>query len=329
MRRAVTTALVTLGLAALVVAAVAVWGLRHSYPPRPVLAGQIERGARQLGGRARSWIVYVPTRRAPSPALVVVLHSSMGTGQQVREVFGYDFDVLADRHGFIVAYPNGVDGHWNEAKARGPFVAKRENVDDVAFLRALVDDLADRYAVDRTHVFVAGISNGGSMALRLALEAPEFARAYAAVVASLPAPGNMAAAETHRPVSILLMNGTADPFNPWNGGDVVLHGVWGNRGPVVSTRASIDYFRSLAGLDGPPEITTLPDLDASDGTTVVRMLWTAAGTHRVALYAVNGGGHEAPHPATHGRRLLGASNRDIHAAFEIWEFFVSVSGRDS
>jgi polyhydroxybutyrate depolymerase len=325
MRRVVKTALTTVGVTAILVATFAVWGLPQSYPDLPALTGRIERGGMQHGGRARSWIIYVPAERAPSPALVIVLHSSMGTGQQARQVFGYDFDVLADRHRFIVAYPNGVDGHWNEAKARGPFVAKREHVDDVAFLHALVDDLAARYAVDRAQVLVAGVSNGGSMALRLALETPEFARAYAAVVASLPAPENMAASETHRPVSVLLMNGTADPFNPWNGGDVVLHGVWGNRGPVVSTPSSIDYFRGLAGLNGPPEVTALSDLDASDGSTVERMLWRGAGQHRVALYTVEGGGHGAPHPATYGRRLLGASNRDVHAAYEIWDFFVSVS----
>jgi poly(3-hydroxybutyrate) depolymerase len=42
-----------------------------------------------------------------------------------------------------------------------------------------------------------------------------------------------------------------------------------------------------------------------------------------ALYAIQGGGHSVPHPAMHGWRLLGNSNRDIHAADEIWEFFQS------
>ena len=161
------------------------------------------------------------------------------------------------------------------------------------------------------------------MVLRLALAAPEFARAYAVVAASVPAPQNMAAAPTSQPVSILFMNGTGDPFNPWSGGDVALYGVWGNRGPVLSTQASVDYFRGLAGLDGAPVITALPDPVSTDGSTVERSVWAAPGKPRVVLYAVRGGGHDAPHPAPHGRRLLGHANRDIQAAKEIWEFFMS------
>jgi polyhydroxybutyrate depolymerase len=325
MRRILTVVFAVIGVSATGVAGLACWGLRHSEPPLPVLSGQIERGTIEHDGRTRSWRAYVPIKRAPSPPLVIVLHSSMGSAQQAREMFGYDFDVLADEHAFIVVSPTGVEGHWNEAKIKGPFLAKRQNIDDVGFLHALVDDLVGRYRVDRSHVYVTGVSNGGSMVLRLALETPTFARAYAAVVASVPAATNMAASPKQQAVSMLLMNGTADPFNPWNGGDVALHGVWGNRGAVLSTPASIDYFRGLAGLDVSPEVAAFPDRDSSDGSAVERSVWTDSGKPRVVLYAIKGGGHDVPHPATYGRRLLGHSNRDIHAAREIWAFFVSAS----
>ncbi|MEP6872569.1 MAG: PHB depolymerase family esterase [Anaerolineaceae bacterium] len=327
MRRVLRVALAVIGITAVAVPTLAYWALRHSYPPMPVLGGQLERGTMPHSGRTRSWFAYVPAKRRPAPALVMVLHSSMGSAQQAREMYGYDFDVLADQHGFVVAYPNGYLGHWNEAKIKGPFAAKQENVDDVGFLHALVDDLVKRYGVDRSRVYVTGVSNGGSMVLRLAIETPDFARAYAAVVASVPTPANMAAQPKHKGVSILFMNGTEDPMNPWSGGDVVLHGVWGNRGPVLSAQASIDYFRVLAGLEGPSEVTAFPDRDSSDGSTVERSLWTSPGQPRVVLYAIKGGGHDVPHPATYGRRLLGQSNRDIHAACEIWAFFVSASSR--
>jgi len=320
MRRILTMAFALIGLSAMGVSGLACWALRHSYPSKPGLGGRIEQTTLQHDGRTRSWRAYVPATRAPSPALIIVLHSSMGSAQQAREMFGYDFDLLADEHGFIVAYPNGFEGHWNDARARGAFSAKQQHIDDVGFLQALVDDLVERHGVDRSHVYVTGISNGGSMALRLALETPDFARAYAVVVSSLPTAENLATAPGHQAVSIL-MNGTEDPMNPWAGGDVVLHGVWGNRGPVLSAQASIDYFRRTAGLEGPPEVTVFPDRDSSDGSTVERSLWTAPGRARVAFYTIRGGGHEVPHPATYGRRLLGNSNRDIHAANEIWEFF--------
>ena len=306
-----------------VLAGLAFWGLRSSLPPMPTLPGKVERGTLEHGGRTRTWIAYVPAKVAAHPALVLALHPSMGTGAQVRAEYGYDFDLLADQKGFIVVYPQGYEGHWNDCKAKGPFAAKRENIDDVGFLQALVDHLVKDHDIDRSRVYVTGISNGGAMALRLALQTPDFARAYAAVVASVPAPENMAVTPKGQPVSVLIMNGTDDPMNPWRGGDVVLYGVWGNRGPVLSAQESIDYFRKLAGLEGAPQVTQFPDRDPEDGSTVERSSWSAPGKRRVVLYTIQGGGHGAPHPAVYGRRLLGHSNRDVHAANEIWDFFQS------
>jgi polyhydroxybutyrate depolymerase len=248
----------------------------------------------------------------------------MGTGQQAREAYGYDFDLLADRQGFIAVYPQGYEGNWNDCKVKGPYSAKTENIDDVGFLHALADRLVKDHDADPARVYVTGISNGGSMTLCLAFQTPDFARAYAAVVSSVPAPENMAATPTDQPVSMLIMDGTDDPINPWQGGDVVLWPVLANRGPELSVQASIDYFRKLAGLEGPPQVTRFPDRDPGDGSTAERSLWSAPGKRSVALYTIKGGGHGVPHPATHGWRLLGHSNRDIHAANEIWEFFQSV-----
>ena len=303
------------------VAGFAIWGLRSKLPGEPRLPGKLERGALEHGGRMRTWIAYVPAKLQAHPALVIALHGSMGSAAQARQVYGYDFDRLAEEHGFIAVYPQGYQGHWNDCKAKGPFAAKAENIDDVGFLHALVDRLVKDHEADRAHVYVTGVSNGGAMAIRLALQTPDFARAYAAVAASVPAPGNLALTPKGEPVSMLLMNGTADPFNPWGGGDVVLYGVYGNRGPVLSAQASIDYFRKLDGLGGPPARTQIPDTDPSDGSTAERQCWTAPGKHNVTLIRIQGGGHALPHPTKQGMRLLGSSNRDFHAANEIWDFF--------
>jgi polyhydroxybutyrate depolymerase len=303
-------------------ASLAFWALQHSDPPVPKLAGTIEHGALQHGGRTRTWIEYVPAKLAMHPALVIALHGSMGSGQQARaESFGYDFDLLAEQEGLIAVYPQGYLGHWNDCKVKGPFLAKREKVDDLGFLRALVPRLVEDHNADPTRVYVTGISNGGSMTVCLALQTPDFARAYAVVSASVPTPENMALKPTGLPVSILFMNGTDDPINPWQGGDVVLWPVLGSRGPVLSAQGSVDYFRKLAGLETPPKVTRFPDLDMSDGSTIVESLWSGPGKHSVALYTIRGGGHSAPHPARQGMRLLGNTNRDIHAASEIWKFF--------
>jgi polyhydroxybutyrate depolymerase len=310
-------AIVVLG----VFAGIAFMALYHEFPPKPQLPGKVEHGELQHGGRTRTWIAYVPASLQAHPALVIVLHGSMGSGEQARRVYGYDFDLQAEKHGFIAVYPQGYKGHWNDCRRKGPFAAKTENVDDVGFLHSLVDHLVKDHDADRAHVYVTGVSNGGAMTIRLALQTPGFARAYAAVVSSVPTPENMAITPKGEPVSMLLMNGTADPFVPWDGGDVVLYGVYGNRGPVLSTPASIDYFLKLDGLSGPPACTKFPDSDKTDGSTAERDRWTADGKRNVTLIRIKDGGHGVPHPAMHGPRLLGNSNRDFHAANEIWDFF--------
>src|SRR5262245_33884880 len=209
---------VVLGLVFL--AGLGFWALPGTLPSEPRLPGRLERGTLEHGGRTRTWIAYVPTKPRAHPPLVLVLHPSMGTAERARRVFGYDFDRLAEEHGFLAVYPQGYKGHWNDCRKKGPFAAKAENVDDVGFLHALVDRLVADHGADRGHVYVAGASNGGAMALRLALQTPELARAYAAVISSVPTTENMAMTPAGKPVSVLLMNGTDDPMNPWEGGDV-------------------------------------------------------------------------------------------------------------
>src|SRR4051812_23955052 len=321
MRRRLRIAGLTIVLLLGLFAGVAFWALRSRMPAEPPLPGKIERGALAHGGRTRTWIAYLPANLRAHPAIVIALHGSMGSPGRARQMYGYDFDLLAEANGFIAVYPQGYEGHWNDCRVKGPFAAKVENVDDVGFLHALVDRLVKDHGADSSRVYVTGVSNGGAMTLRLALETPEFARAYAVVVSSIPAPGNMAIAPKGRPVSVLLMNGTRDPFTPWNGGDVVLYGIWGNRGPALSAQASIDYFLALDGIAGPPATTQFPDIDTTDGSTAERRRWTGPGKRNVTLISILGGGHAVPHPAMHGPRLLGNSNRDFHAANEIWEFF--------
>jgi len=274
-------------------------------------------------GRERHFLSYTPSRATERPALVLVFHASRGSGARARAAFGYEFDRLAESAGFIVVYPDGFEGHWNDCRRAGPYSANRLQVDDVGFTRALVDHFVREQAADRRRVFATGLSNGGQMALRLALEAPELVRAVAPVAASLPTGGNMDCQTLGRPVSILLMNGTADPMNPYEGGEVALFGWLGSRGHVLSTQNTIDYWRELAASQGPPQLELLPDRDAGDHSRVERRSWREPGHKAVVLDTIVGGGHTLPNPELRMPRLLGPTNGDLVAAREIWRFFES------
>src|SRR5581483_11689868 len=97
-----------------------------------------------------------------------------------------NFNALASRENFAVAYPRGTNLWWNDGRlinGRG-----ETDSDDVGFVRALIADIdANVVRLDRRRLFATGISNGGFMSLRLACEASDLFTAIAAVGATMPA----------------------------------------------------------------------------------------------------------------------------------------------
>lgn len=318
-------------LIGILVAAAFVWFrfLQIESIEEPSLPGQLQRESFVHEDRERSVQIYRPARTTPTPGLVIVFHGSVGDGDQARGGFGYRFDEIAEQEGLLVAYPDGVERHWNGCRRAGPYAANLEKVDDVGFTLALIDRLVASDGVDRDRVYATGVSNGGQMALRLALEAPKAFRAVAPVIASLPAGSNMDCRPEGRPVSVLILNGTEDPMNPFEGGRVALYGLFGDRGEVLSTEDTLDYWRETGGFEGPAETRWLDDTDESDGSRIQEVLYAAPGRPRVALLAVHGGGHTVPHTGMRMPRLLGETNRDHRAADLLWAFFSAAPPRSS
>ena len=118
--------------------------------------GSTEGTLRTADGRDRTYHLYVPPNLEPGTPvpLLVALHGGTGWGTQFEQNSG--FDQLADRYGFIVVYPDGVGvgrngtalRTWNGGGCCGP--AARQEVDDVGFIRQLVEQLRTR-ALDRPH----------------------------------------------------------------------------------------------------------------------------------------------------------------------------------
>jgi polyhydroxybutyrate depolymerase len=273
-----------------------------------------------VGGLARHFLAYVPKRLASPPPLLFALHASRGDGAKMRAATIYGFDTLADRDGFVVVYPDGFEGHWNDCRREAPYSANQQNIDDPAFFAAMVDHFAERLGIDRDRVYATGISNGGQMSLRLALERPDLVAGVAPVAASLPDDANLDCAKSGRPVAVLFVNGTADPMNPYTGGRVALYGVWGDRGTVLSAEDSALAFARWAGHGGPPEVSRLPDTNPDDGSQVEVRAWRGLSGPEVVLYRVDGGGHTFPNPHHPYPRIIGRTNADVDAAEEIWRF---------
>jgi len=118
------------------------------------------------------------------------------------------------------------------------------------------------------------------MSIRLALELPDEIRAVAAISASLPTPENLDCHPSGHPVSVLVMNGTADPINPYKGGKVSIFG-FGDRGTVLSSEDTARYFVALDGISTLPTTERVYRGDAS--SWVERSTWGAPDGLEVCL----------------------------------------------
>ena len=260
-----------------------------------------------INGDTRRYYVHLPPgwrRDHPAP-LVLVFHAGGGRARDIAPHTG--FSRIADREGFVVVYPQGLRGRWNDG--RGFATATH---DDVGFVRALLDTLGRELGVDPKRVYATGISNGAMFAYRLACDLPGTFAAVAPVAGALPAelaPGCAHAA----PVSVLAFQGTADPLMPYQGGGA------GQR-RVLSAERSLGFWATLAGCTGTPVTTDEPDRVA-DGTRVRHTTWLGCRDGRsVELYTIEGGGHTWPGGPEAGRRV-GRVTREIDATATIWGFF--------
>lgn len=269
----------------------------------------------EVAGRQRSYLLHVPPQYdSATPAPVVLAFHGGGANAGTMVSFS-GLNDTADRAGFIAVYPDGTGRlprlhTFNAGDCCGEAAAT--GVDDVAFTRALLDDLAGVAAVDPRRIFATGMSNGAMMAYRLAAELSD------RIAAVAPVGGPMGTNECRpgRAVSVMHFHGDADAFAPFAGGR--------GRGPsgtrFRSVQDSIDAWVEANGCGRTPATEKLADR-ADDGTTVRQVRYgDGRDGSEVVLVVVEGGGHTWP-----GReprmRSLGVSTRDISANDMMWEFF--------
>ena len=249
----------------------------------------------------------------------MMLHGGMGSPAIVAEQTSL-LDYL-DRDRFIGVFPDAGGRQWNDGR---PTTACDD--DDVAFLAAIVGAVAERHGGDPERAFLAGGSNGGMMAQRVACEAPDTFRAYAVVHANLPA--GLEQKQPLRPVPILFILSTDDPGMPWHGG-VIAGGktigaggrLIGAGGRVLSALDTVDFFARANGCTG----IDIADLATADGTRPGRMHQYRCRLNPVVLYEIHGGGHGWPGSrAERSLRVsqkLGAVSQEIDATAVILDFF--------
>jgi polyhydroxybutyrate depolymerase len=227
---------------------------------------------------------YDPARPAP---LLLALHGFGLDAAQVGRLLG--LGSVAKTRGIIYAAPEGtadalMNRFWNATDACCDLFGS--GVDDVAYLLGLLDEIASKASVDLKRVYVAGHSNGGFMAYRLACDASDRIAAIVSVAGAMPL--DEGACEAGGPVSVLQVHGTADAVVPYNGGAL------GNGKQVPSADDSVAPWAGRAGCGAEPTAGAPLDLESSlaGAETRVDAYGGCADGVDVALWSVQGGPHE-------------------------------------
>jgi len=286
----------------------------------PKLSSSIIEKTIKHNGLDRTYSFYKPKGLQPLSPLVIVFHRAKSSGIQMRELTGYRFDKIADDDNFIVVYPDGYEGNWNDCRKSAKDSAHKLNIDDVGFIKSLIDLFVKEYSIDRSRVFLTGLSNGGHMCFKLAMEISDKIRAIAAIAAHIPVKENNSCSIPHVPVSILLVSGTNDPINPFEGGDVSILGII-KKGQVLSAMGTVEFWLKAFGISASPTFLKFPDKKPDDGSWIDRKTWSSKGNNQIALYTVHGGGHTIPGTKQHLSFFWGKTNQDIIMVDEIMKFF--------
>jgi polyhydroxybutyrate depolymerase len=269
-------------------------------------------------GRERSYLLHVPPQYDGTKALPLVLffHGGFGTAKHASESYGWN--EKADTENFLVAYPNGTGSiqTWNAMHGCGS--AHRSNVDDVGFVKALLQDLNAKAKVDPKRIYATGMSNGAMLSHRLGSEMSDVFAAVAPAAGSIGGKANANAPEKRiaapaNPVPIIIFHGKADQNVLYEGGQ--------SKSGAESNRIDLSVADAVAFWVKANGCEAAPKKEESHGGNVIKEEYRSASGADVVLYTIVDGGHAWPGGRKTKRRIFAASSNSISATDAAWDFF--------
>jgi len=285
------------------------------FAPKPPSGRKAESVVLTVDGRQRHYLLTTPESLRPGASILLVLHPSARHAADIWQLLGGTLDRITHDDNTLLVYPEGFEGHFNDCRRAADYSARTLNIDDVGFMRAIVTQLVTQQHANPGEVYALGYSNGGHMALRLALETPDLVRGVIVIAANLPTVENLECPLADLPArSIVLIEGTADPINPYNGGPVTLYG-FGSRGNVRSARAGAQWFAQTLGLASSKSQL----LTEAGHMAAYRDDWSSS-EGRLRLVTIESGGHTVPQEAYRFPRILGKTFPSDEILETSWQF---------
>ncbi|GAA4091565.1 extracellular catalytic domain type 1 short-chain-length polyhydroxyalkanoate depolymerase [Nonomuraea soli] len=244
--------------------------------------------------------LYVPDTVASRPGIVVAMHGCNGRAVDFHRQT--EFASLADRHGFIVIYPQAnksANGLSNCFDVWSPEALRHGGGSDPVSIVSMVNYVVQRHNADPAKVFATGFSSGAMETVNLLATYPDVFKAGAPFAGvpygCLGPPG--CGDRTARQWGDLVRNaypgytGARPRLMTWHGtADDVLN--------FSMLQKQVDQWTDVHGVSQTPTSTTSPQSG-----------WTRRvyGSGQVEAYTITGAGHNLPHPgmAVHAIRFFG------------------------
>lgn len=259
-----------------------------------------------IEGHYRTFKYHTPSPRFNEGSLLFIMHGSGGSSTDMLKHTG-KLETMASGENLLLVYPDGYQHFWNECRKYSNAAANKEDINEQAFFTAMIHYFNSRYRISKNKIYAAGFSGGGQMAYKLGLTMPGVIKGIAAIVANMPDSASCDCVLANQALPVLIINGTADGVNPYNGGEMFVNNA--SFGVVRSSENSFHYWAALAGYTGEAIKTTLPDTDTSDHKTIEAYSYQQQNRPAVTLLKVIGGRHDYP--------------GDIDVYVYAWEFFKS------
>lgn len=252
-------------------------------------------------GETRVYKIYIPASYLGDNDVPLMFNFHGGAGDIASQIYTSDMRSLADDSGFILVYPQAL-GDPNSNGYTSWTHKQPTQVDDVYFVEAMIDEIGSEYMIDQDRVYACGYSNGGEFSFELACRLSSRIAAIGVVARSMYIETFEACSPSH-PTAVLSIHGTNDDYNGISFAGFTYY---------ISLDDMNSYWSAYNNADTDPIVTTLPNTNTADGSTVEHLSWeNGDGCVSIEHFKVIGGGHDWP--GSFG-------NMDINATEEIWNF---------